>query len=502
MAIAPQEESRVAQSLWLGGAVLLVLIERLYLLGTAALPDYDSFRNWQILQEIAHGNLRNLFHHGAPGFSVLYAPLAWWTTDFRVFQHLNAVVAVAALVWLVVFLGRRAALSAYQVALLLLFTGSSVFLTFSGRDFTMNAWSLLLFSALLQAYYRWLNAPTTTNLLRATGCLALGLTINYKFLLCVPILALLELLFGKGEVWKQGRWWRALLILLLPYVVFGAVGVAAGLPWHRWLAVYYKIPFPGADNLAGRSGQPHFYADLLYYPRFLLDFESPLVLASLVAAPLVFGRQWLRKQGKGPDITAYLAIWVYCFLVGMSLVQKAPRGLLLAYGPLYGLCFLTLCHLLPRRWVAVVMGAGILFNLYRVQREVYAYTPSNYPKVAAWLRSHQAEKVGSTVGMSVAPFLQHPDSVAWVTDEHQLTALRRRGYRYALLDSYWRVAGVQRFDSLRQQKPVAAWPEPWLTSPLLFLEHSEFTGQGYPQTLARQRQATQDSVQLRLYQLP
>ena len=70
-----------------------------------------------------------------------------------------------------------------------------------------------------------------------------------------------------------------------------------------------------------------------------------------------------------------------------------------------------------------------------------------------------------------------------------------------LLDGYWRVAGVARFDSLRRQRPVAAWPAPQLHQPLLFLEHSEFTGLGYEATLAASRAATADSLPLRLYRL-
>lgn len=502
MADSEVEEKIWIRWWWLGAALALVLLIRLYGLRTAALPDYDSVRNWQILREIAGGNLRQLFHHGAPGFSVLYAPLAWATTDFRVYQHLNAVVGVLALAVLAGFVGREAGLRGGLAALLLLLMGSSVFLTFSGRDFTMSAWSLLLFSGLLRAYFRRLHAPGRANLLGAAMWLMLGLTINYKFLLCLPIMAVLELAYGQGLLWRNGNWWRVLLVVLLPYVVFGAIGVAAGLPWYRWLAVYYKIPFPGADNLAGRSGQPKLYADWLYYLRFLLDFESPLALLTLLGAPFVFGRSWWQRRGSPPHIAAYLAVWVYCFLAGMSLVQKAPRGLLLAYAPLYALGFLSLYRLLPVRVLTAVVLVAVLHNLHLVRQQVYAYTGSNYPQVVNWLRQHQAQAIGSTVGIGISPYMPQPDAVAWVINERQLPALRRQGYQYVLLDSYWRVAGVEQFDSLRQQAPLAAWREPALTSPLLFLEHSEYTGRSYTETLNRQRAAAADPYQLRLYRLP
>ena len=70
-----------------------------------------------------------------------------------------------------------------------------------------------------------------------------------------------------------------------------------------------------------------------------------------------------------------------------------------------------------------------------------------------------------------------------------------------LLDGYWRVAGVHRFDSLRRQVPVVAWAAPELQRPLLFLEHSEFTGLEYAETLSAWRAAAADTLPLRLYRL-
>ncbi|UOQ72065.1 hypothetical protein [Hymenobacter cellulosilyticus] len=56
-------------------SLVLVAAVRLYGLRHAALPDYDSVRNWQIVQEIAQGNFRNLFHHGSPAFR--YSTCRW-----------------------------------------------------------------------------------------------------------------------------------------------------------------------------------------------------------------------------------------------------------------------------------------------------------------------------------------------------------------------------------------------------------------------------------------
>jgi hypothetical protein len=196
----------------------------------------------------------------------------------------------------------------------------------------------------------------------------------------------------------------------------------------------------------------------------------------------------------------YLAIWGYCFLVGMSVLIKAPRGLLLAYSVFYALAFLSIRRLLPGTALGVMVLAAVGFNLYRIQREVYAYAPTNYPQVAAWLQTQKADKLLSTVGQGVAPFVA-PVPIVVINNENQLPALRHQGYRYVLVDAYWRVAGVQQLNKLRQEPAVAAWSEPQLTAPLLFLEHSEYTGLTYHETLARQQAAARDTFQLRIIEL-
>lgn len=496
--------------LWPALAVAAVLAVRWHGLAHAALPDYDSVRNWQIAGEVARGDVHNLFRHGSPAFYLLYAPVAWLTTDYRVFQHLNALVAVVALAMLARWVARELAWRPWQTALLLLFAGTSVFLTFSGRDFTMGSVALLAFVGLLRAHFRRLHQPSVAALLRVAAWLAAGLSVNYKFLLTLPILLLLELLYGRGWRWRPVHLVQVLAVLAVPYLVLGSLGVLGGLPWHRWPAVYYNLVFPGAANAAGRAG--HLRFDGLYYLRYLWQFESPLLWLGVL---LGLGAWWplARRRTQAPPLPAYLAVWAGCFLAGMSLLLKAPRGLLLVYPLLYVLAFegarqALARRLTPRAAGGVLLGAVLLavaVNLRRVQREIYAYAPTRYGQVAAWLHAQhpgQPVRVASTLSLGLAPFLHPQDTLVVVSNERELLRARQLGCRYVLLDAAWRVLNAPRFDSLRRQQPLAAWPEPQLTAPLLFLEHSEYTGLGYRETQALQRAARQDSLQLRLYRLP
>ena len=499
-AAANNARATAPRHLWLGAALLLVGLLRLWRLDEAGPPDFDSVRNWQVVQELGHGNFAHLFHHGSPGFLLLYAPVAAFTRDFLVFQTLNALLAVAALGWFAAWVAGRAQLHGPEAAGLVLLGGTSLLLTFSGRDFTMSSVSLVVFSGLLRSHYARLQLPSRNGLDGVASWLALGLCFNYKFLFALPILLGLEWWQADGA-WRRAAP-RALLVLAAPYVLLGGLGVAMGLPWYRWPGFYWRTVVPAAANVAGRQTTLHF--DLLYYPRYLLEFESPLLLAGLLLALGLAVAAWRRgelRRGRALALLPYLLAWAGSLLAGMSLLIKAPRGLLFAYLPLAALAVLSGRRVLPGPALLVLLLAAVGLNFYRIQQQLYAPLPGRYRAVAAWLRQHGATQVASTVGNGLAPYLSSDQSLTVITDEHQLAQLRRAGGQYVLLDGYWRVANVARFDSLRRQVPVAAWPAPALHQPLLFLEHSEFTGLGYEETLAAGRAAANDSLPLRLYRL-
>ncbi|MBO2013144.1 hypothetical protein [Hymenobacter negativus] len=481
---------------WLLAAVLLVGVERLWRLPEAGPPDYDSVRNWQVIQELVHGNFAHLFHHGSPGFLLLYLPVALFTRNFLVFQTFNALLGVAGVGAFAAWVARQARLSGLEAAGLVLLGGTSLLLTFSGRDFTMSSGSLVLFAGLLRSHYTRLQQPTTTAIVLVAMWLALGLCFSYKFLFAVPILVVLEV-WQADRLWRK-TWYRVLLVLAAPYVLLGVAGVLAGLPWYRWLGFYVRTVVPEAANAAGRQATLHL--DLLYYVRYLLCFESPLLLGLAGALWLVW-RERQQLRARPIAVLTYLLVWAGCLLAGMSLLIKAPRGLLFAYLPLAALAVLSGRRLLPQGVLAVVLLAALSWNGVQNYQQLYDPLPTRYPQVAAWLRQHDATNIASTVGIGLAPYLAPSQQLTIITDERQLAALRRQGCQYVLLDGYWRAAGVAHFDSLRQQVPVAAWPAPQLQQPLLFLEHSEFTGLGFDETLDASTAAAADSLPLRLYRL-
>ncbi|WP_303310544.1 hypothetical protein [Hymenobacter sp. BT730] len=500
--------------LWLLPALLLLAAIRLHGLPQAAFPDYDSVRNWQIVQEVAQGNLRNIFHHASPGFYLLYAPVAALQPDFHWFLYLNALLAVAAVGRLAAFVARYAHLRGPEAALLALLIGTCTMLTFSGRDFTMSSASLLLFGELMRAYYERLQQPSRKALTRVAVWLAVGLCINYKFLLIFPILGAFEILQADGLLWQRGNAWRVMAILAAPFLVLGIVVTGLTiLPWYRWLATYAGILWPSAMNEAGRTGNVRL--DLWYYPRMLIQFESPLLWMGLLLTPVVFWQQ-LRAWRKELTLPIYLLVWAWLFMGGMSLILKAPRGLLFAYGLFAALGFLSLQQLLNtaiiQQRLSVPIRASILVvfslliiggNLLRIQHYIYRYTATSYDQVAQWLQSHGQQQVASTVSNALLPFAAPAGiSVQVISNDNQLPALQAAGVQYVVLDGYRLVTGINQFPSLEKLPAEAEFTEPLLLSPLLFLEHSEFTGLGYEETLLRREEALKRGTSLRIVRIP
>jgi hypothetical protein len=215
-------------------------------------------------------------------------------------------------------------------------------------------------------------------------------------------------------------------------------------------------------------------------------------------------------------LPVYLLIWAWLFLGGMSLILKAPRGLLFAYGLFVALGFLVLRQLLSsaimQQQLSVAVRVGILVglsllviggNLLRLQHHIYRYTPTQYQQVAHWLQEHGQRRVGSTVSNALLPFAAPAGiSVQVISNENQLPALRAAGVQYVVLDGYRLVTGINKFSRLEKLPAEATFTEPLLLSPMLFLEHSEFTGLGYEETLSRQQQALQMGPSVRIVRIP
>jgi hypothetical protein len=385
--------------------------------------------------------------------------------------------------------------------LVALLFGLSVFTVSTGRNLATESVSMLLFMLMLESYQRRMLEGNRRALLQAATWLALGLTINYKLLLVLPVAAALELWQRDGLLNPKTALQLA-GILLAPYLVFGVAALALGQPFYQLPATVVSINHFTRPTPALRTGR--FNVDLLYYGQYLLDYEWPLLLAGIGLFPLLYRRELFATRSRQLNKVQFLFGVTWLILLGMHLLVKAPRGLMLIYGLLYGLTYLVLQRGLRYRWLVVaLLITGIGSQVSKLYRDIYAYAPTRYPEVAEYLSRQGITKVASTVGLNLLPYATLKGiTVQAVLKESDLAALKAQGFSHVLLDDYYQVAHVQAFGRLRQLPVEQAWPEPTLQSPLLYLDHAEFNGLSYRQARAQHRQALRDSLQLRLIRIP
>jgi len=478
-------------------------IARFYLLSNIGLTDYDSVRNWQVVQEIGQGDYQHLFHHASPGFFLFFAVFTPFFQGVHPFIFLNMLFNVGSVLYLIWFIQNKLKLTGTATYLTGLLFGLSVFAVSTGRNFANESISMLLFLIMLNTYYQRLIKQDTTAFLKTFAWLALALTINYKFLLLLPIALVIEFLQRDGVVNNKALL-KAAFILVLPFVLFGFVAVWVEQPFYKLPAVIVSINSFNRPNLAHNVGRFNF--DFLYYLRYIFHFEWPFIVPALFLFPILYRKQlfWLKKTAVTLNIYQYLFLVIYLFLAGMHLLLKAPRGLTFIYGLLYVVFYLVLQQLISNRaLVVLVLVTAIGYQVWKLETEIYQYAHTSYGQVTNYLKQNNIKKIASTGGRGIIPFATEEGIlVRTVLSEEELPVLKQQGYTHVLLDEYYQIANISHFKKLERLPVLAAWHEPTLLAPILFLDHTEFTGLSYLQTLALQKKAAQDSVQLRLLRIP
>jgi len=479
----------------------ICLFARHYLLHQVGLTDYDSIRSWQIVQEIGQGNFKNVFHHASPGFYLFYAAFTPFLSGVYGFIYLNTAFNIGAVLLLIRFMQRHLAILVPESFLTGLLFGLSVFAVSTGRNFATESISIFLFILMLERYYQRLIHHDAKAFLQLAALLAISLTVNYKFLLLLPIAILLEIVVWDGIL--NGKVLvRSALILAVPFILFTLLALAVHLPFYIYTAAVFNIKNPTVPNPAQRVG--YFNFDVLFYLRYIWDFELPLIIPALLVFPLLYRRDLFSHPFSQFNIYRFLFLISYSFMLGMHLLLKAPRGLTFIYGLLYLIFYLVIKRLIPNRAVLVsVLVLGIGYQYWKLEQAVYAYAGTSYPQVAQYLKQQGITKIATTASMGLVPYTnQKQIQVKVVLAAAELLALKKAGFQYVLLDDYYKAAHIQSFNFLENQPIVQAWPEPSLLSPLVYLDHAEFNNLTYIQLIRNQKKALQNPAQVRLVKIP
>ena len=479
----------------------ICLFARHYLLDQVGLTDYDSIRSWQIVQEIGQGNFKNLFHHASPGFYLFYAAFTPFLSGVYGFIYLNTAFNIGAVLLLIRFMQQHLAIPVPESFLTGLLFGLSVFAVSTGRNFATESISIFLFMLMLERYYQRLMHHDAKAFLQLAALLAISLTVNYKFLLLLPIAILLEIVVRDG-VLNRKILVRAALILAVPFVLFTLLAIAVHLPFYIYMAAVFNIKNPTVPNPAQRVG--YFNFDVLFYLRYIWDFELPLIVPALLLFPLLYRRDLFSYSFSHFNIYRFLFLISYSFMLGMHLLLKAPRGLTFIYGLLYLIFYLVIKKLIPNRAILIsVLVLGIGYQYRKLEQAIYAYAGTSYPQVAQYLKQQGITKIATTASMGLVPYTnQKQIQVKVALTASELLNLKKAGFQYVLLDDYYKAANIQSFKRFETLTVIRDWPELSLLSPLVYLDHAEFNNLTYTQLIQNQKKALQSSSQLRLVKIP
>jgi len=489
------------RSALLWGCVLAGLFwQRAYLLTSTPLFDYDSVTNLEIIRQVALGDFGQVFHHSSPTFYLLYAFVYQLFPSYLHLEYFTALLNLVALLATVSLYGKAFGLEASDRPWVLLFVGSAFFQVASSRYLAIESLSLCLFAPLPWLYQRLTDHTDSQQGQQAAWWFgftwALLLTVNYKALLLVPVFVIFD--FAKGHFRRRTlRLWMGIfapfLLLSLGYTLLGGL---SGAGWDNytkhWLILLIKKVNPHYEV-------PMLNGDIFFYFQYLADFESLLIWIAFPAFLLHFFWKWPQFNP-----TARLLVFLVLFTwLLMSILQKAPRGLLFIYPLLYLFSYAGLKYFMKdARLFGGILALSIALNLLNCHLGIYQFAATSYPKMADTVAALNIKALAGTTGKGLVPYLAPSIEYHAVFGQEALEALPLKTSEYLILDEYRTAAGMEAFFSLPEgTSPIVAFREPSLMAPLVWLEMCEFTGLSYQATMAKREKALQKPWHIALINL-
>ncbi len=472
--------------------------------------DYDSTQNWAVACELSAGSGKNFFNHASPFFHALNAALTHLLgTKVAVLVYFNAGLNVLGL-WLWANVFRKVLCwTVRQSWLFCLLFGLTFFQLYASFcvavEHLMVIFGALLFVFLLKKEKRRQanlpdELPFNDKYTWLSGlCMSLAFNAGYRFLIVGFALCV-------WMTWQTLRKLYSLHYLLVTLFIWALCGILAFLFWSFvgfcWGAKWYGY----AANLYGlfvlRQAVSASFLDLdwLFFFYYSLDFEPFLWVGLLLFYLLGNAKLWP-------------VLWHYClwaFLLVALLTPKAPRALVMAFPFLYALLWQVGSVLLQKLFkkdkllgyslsTFLVLGFVFLSWFLFEQRLLRYLNVSAYQQVAEYLQAQQAKTLKTTFSINILPLLEDHEGIQVCTND---SIWQQTACNFALDDAYCHLL-KKKFSLLRNHKQsmILEYPCPHLLSPILFLEHCEYTNETYSMAWKRQQELEQKGAFLYLYDL-
>ena len=477
-------------------AFIILILLRAYKVAEAGFFDYDSVMNFLAAKGISKEDYKMLFNHVCPSFNLFYAFLYKLYPDFIFLQYVNLSLNSVAIIFFVVLFAKYFNFSKWELVLIILLIGTSLFMVGSARYFSIDALSLLLVVLLFYCYYESIARQSKTYAYVSALLFIILFTVNYKSLLLMPILGLTEFIQQRRRLTSKD-WLFMASIAATPILFFSVYGWIHGFSLLRYIA---GITATFIRQKSEHEYVPIFSSDLFYYFKYLFFLENPLIVIVLVVFPILY-RKKLFSNLRELNSYQFLFIIIYCMLAGMSLLAKAPRGIAFIYPLLYLFLYLCIRKILVKKYLSyIVTSFIIIYQFWLVKGAIYNYSQSSYNKVGAYLATNKISKVALTVGVNSLPYIEKAEAKV-IFDEKELVDLKKQGYKFVVVDDFSKAANVNKFEKLYKEPTVACYKSPSMLSPLVFLEECEYTGLSFEQTMAVRQEAMKDTCQIRIVKL-
>jgi hypothetical protein len=494
--------------------LLSIAILQMYGLHKVGLQEYDSVKNYLIIKQIANGDFGNMFQHGSPTFFLFFASIYKIYPSALLLAYTNVGINVLAVAIFGHIFSKYFHYTFWQHCLYVLFAGTSLYVCYGTRSLAIESLSLLVFAISLYYFLE----QKTKMMYYFWACIAILLTINYKILLFFPLIAIYEI----HKIWKEQSfatayqmYLRYAIILVIPFFFYILVGILFGVSWKSYPAHWFFVLIM-RKNLNPWKNIQTIHWDIDYYFQYLQNFESPILLLGIAIFIILQAYFYAKKEMQQKKVSNILLVITVFTWIEMSILPKAPRGILFILPLCYFFAFdacLQIFQILQTKLQDKIykntmqlfsMSLYVLLIFYQyvqIQKYIYTYNYTNYPNLVAYLKQNQIDKIAVTVGINLQYFLPPSIDFQTILFEKDLEILQKQGYQYCLVDAYYKVVGADVLDVLQKKTTIISYEEGTLLSPLLYLEHCEFTGYTFEQALATQAQVKQNGRQLKLIKI-
>ena len=486
--------------IWL--AVILFLlalrIANLHLLG---LFDYDAVSNYQIIKELSHGYFARFYHHVSPLFYLSWLPLYTLFPDLVILQYLFALLNIIVLCFFVVAFGNELKLPFYTQIIFILIAGSSMVYAASARYFSIDSFSLIFLYISIFIFYRGKVSTImhTRNWITAWMCMGASLAINYKHLYFFLFFVTYFLLIWRKQMQVRHFLYAVLAVSLVPFlmVIFGLTNGQSILSYPRYFLAHTVL----------REMNPYvdiglMKLDFWFYPLYITYFEPGILFFGLLTIFIIVNyRKALFSLLKKQSSFKYLVFLCVPYIFCISILPKAPRAFLPIQIPLLLLLFYLAYHFLSKKVWVTISALTILLQVTLFYREFYTQEQSGYRKMGVYIQQNKLDKIVITSGKGILPYLKDNITYQIVFHQKEIEQLKAQGFNYLLVDKFYLVAHPNNFNELMVDNALFATKEGTLLNKMVFLEHAEYTGLGFWQTMNNFKKMSNLKNQLYLVEL-